>query len=80
MPPATFEAFRDHGRVRPTLEADLDGARGALAELAQLGISMDQITDKLLVEAIRLFQEPFAKLLAAIEARRGEGVGMNAPA
>ena len=74
MPPATFEAFRDHGRVRPTLEADLDGARGALAELAQLGISMDQVTDKLLVEAIRLFQEPFAKLLAAIEARRAAAV------
>jgi transaldolase len=80
MPPATFDAFRDHGRVRPTLDADIDGARRALAELADLGISIDQLTDRLLVEAIRLFQEPFAKLLATIEARRGEGVGANAPA
>ncbi len=80
MPPATFDAFRDHGRVRPTLEADVDGARRALADLADLGISLDGVTDRLLVDAIRLFEEPFAKLLAAIEARRGEGTGVNAPA
>jgi transaldolase/glucose-6-phosphate isomerase len=80
MPPATFDAFRDHGRVRPTLEADVDGARRALAGLGELGISVDEVTERLLVEAIRLFQEPFAKLLAAIEARRGAGVGVNAPA
>ncbi len=51
-----------------------------MQELSDLGISIDQITDRLLVDAIRLFQEPFAKLLAAIEARRGEGVGADAPA
>ena len=80
MPPATFDAFRDHGRVRPTLEADVDGARRAMQELSDLGISVDQITDRLLVDAIHLFQEPFAKLLGAIEARRGEGAGAGAPA
>ena len=45
MPPATFEAFREHGRVRPTLEADVEGARRAMAELADLGISITQVTD-----------------------------------
>jgi transaldolase len=80
MPPATFEAFRDHGRVRPTLEADVEGARRALAELGQLGISLDDVTGRLAVEAIRLFQEPFAKLLEAIESRRRAGVGASAPA
>jgi transaldolase len=81
MPPATFDAFRDHGRVRPTLEVDVEGARRALAELDGLGISIDEVTDRLLVDAIHLFQEPFAKLLAAIEARRGSAaVGPNAPA
>jgi transaldolase len=80
MPPATFDAFRDHGRVRPTLEADVDGARRALGELADLGISIDEVTDRLLVDAIRLFRDPFAKLLATIEARRGEGMGAGAPA
>jgi transaldolase len=70
MPPATFEAFRDHGRVRPTLEEDVDGARRTMAELAELGISMGALTDQLLKEGVRLFAEPFAKLLATIQKRR----------
>ena len=80
MPPATFEAFRDHGRVRPTLEADVEGAGRAMAELAALGISLDDVTDRLLAEGVRLFAEPFAKLLAAIEARRATAAHTGAPA
>jgi transaldolase len=71
VPPATFDAFRDHGRVRPTLEADVEGARRTMAELRDLGISIDAVTDRLLEEGVRLFAEPFSKLIAAIEARRG---------
>ncbi|HEX9288141.1 MAG TPA: transaldolase [Anaeromyxobacteraceae bacterium] len=71
VPPATFDAFRDHGRVAPTLEAGLDDARAAIAELAALGISLDDVTERLLEDGVRLFAEPFAKLLATIEARRG---------
>jgi len=71
VPPATFDAFRDHGRVAPTLEAGVDDARAAIAELAALGISLDDVTDRLLEDGVRLFAEPFAKLLATIEARRG---------
>jgi transaldolase len=78
MPPATFEAFRDHGRVRPTLEEDAEGARRALADLEALGISLDEATDRLLVEGVRLFSEPFAKLLAVIEGRRAAGAGAGA--
>jgi transaldolase len=70
MPPATFDAFRDHGRVAATLEAELDGARAALSELAALGVSLGAVTDELLAEGVRLFAEPFAKLLATIDARR----------
>jgi transaldolase len=80
MPPATFEAFRDHGRVGSTLEAHVEGARAALAELAALGISIDQVTDELLAEGIRLFEEPFGKLLATIERRRSAEVGSGANA
>jgi transaldolase len=72
LPPATFDAFRDHGRVAPTLEAGVDDARAAIAELAALGVSLDDVTDRLLQDGVRLFAEPFAKLLATIEARRGE--------
>lgn len=66
LPPATLEAFRDHGRTRPSLTEDLDEAEETMTALAQAGISMAEVTDKLLDEAIRLFAEPFEKLLAAI--------------
>ena len=79
MPPATFEAFRDHGRVRPTLEADVEGARRAMADLADLGISIDDVTDRLLADGLRLFSEPFTKLLDVIEARREAEAGAGAP-
>jgi transaldolase len=81
MPPATFEAFREHGRVRPTLEEDVEGARRALSDLEELGVSLDEATDRLLVEGVRLFSEPFARLLAVIEKRRASapGAGAGAP-
>lgn len=72
VPPATFDAFRDHGRVRATLTSEVDQARVTMATLAEVGISMAEVTDTLLVEAVRLFAEPFDKLLAAIEKRRRE--------
>jgi transaldolase / glucose-6-phosphate isomerase len=66
MPPATMEAFRDHGRVRASLEDDLEGARDTMEILAQVGISMTEVTDKLTDEGVRLFAEPFDKLLDAL--------------
>jgi transaldolase len=82
MPPATFDAFRDHGRAALTLESDLGEARMALAELQATGISLDQVTAQLLADGVRLFREPFQKLLAAVRARRGtsaqaEGAGAS---
>ncbi len=70
MPPATLEAFRDHGRVRASLEEDLEGARDTMEILAQMNISMQEVTEKLLEEGVRLFAEPFDKLLDAL-AHRG---------
>jgi transaldolase len=79
MPPATFDAFRDHGRVAATLEDDVAGARAALAELEGLGIPLDQVTERLLEDGVRLFAEPFAKLLATIDARRRARHAGDAP-
>jgi transaldolase/glucose-6-phosphate isomerase len=70
MPPATFQAFRDHGRVRPTLEEDIKGARQTLLTLAGVGIDLGQVTAELLEAGIKLFAEPFDKLLRAIEEKR----------
>jgi transaldolase / glucose-6-phosphate isomerase len=72
MPPATLEAFRHHGRPRASLEEDLEEARDTMEVLAQVGISMHEVTEKLLDEGVRLFAEPFDKLLDTL-AQRGSG-------
>jgi transaldolase/glucose-6-phosphate isomerase len=69
MPPATLDAFRDHGVPRASLERGPDEARAALAELARHGIRLDEVTARLLDEGVALFADAFAKLMAAIEAR-----------
>ena len=67
MPPATLEAFRDHGEVTRTVDQDVDGAERLLADLEALGISLRDVTDKLLVEGIASFQKSFDGLLSGLE-------------
>src|ERR1700757_1563801 len=67
MPPATIDAFRDHGRVRQTLTEDIPGAQKTMDDLAKAGISMKEVTDKLTVDGVKLFSDAFDKLLAAVE-------------
>jgi len=69
MPVETLAAFRDHGRARASLEADLQEAETTLAELAAVGISLREVTDHLIDDGIHKFQEPFDKLLAALAIR-----------
>ena len=69
IPPATFDAFRDHGKPRASLEADLDAAHDMMETLAAVGISMKQVTDDLVTQAVKLFAEPFDKLLNAVDAK-----------
>ncbi|MDQ6716888.1 MAG: transaldolase [Gemmatimonadota bacterium] len=71
MPPATIDAFRDHGEVRRTVNARVGAAEGLLKELEGVGISMREVTDKLLVEGIASFQKSFDELLAGIQAKVG---------
>jgi transaldolase/glucose-6-phosphate isomerase len=70
VPPATMDAFREHGRVARTLDANLDAAHKVMSDLEKAGISMKHVTDQLLDDAIRLFDEAFAKLLSAVEAKK----------
>ncbi len=69
LPPATLEAFRDHGRVRLSLTEGLDEARRVMAELERCGISLEQVTDRLLEDGVRLFAEAFDKLLEVVAQR-----------
>jgi transaldolase / glucose-6-phosphate isomerase len=65
IPPATFDAFRDHGKLRASLTEDLESARRTMENLAQARISMKDVTDKLLVEGVKLFADAFKQLLEA---------------
>ncbi len=67
VPPATLEAFRDHGKPHQSLTEDLDGARKTMADLAGVGIVMKDVTDKLTADGVKLFADAFDELLAAVE-------------
>ncbi len=69
IPPATLDAFRDHGRAKPSLEADVDAAQVTMQTLEKTGISMQKVTDDLVTQAVKLFAEPFDKLLNAVDAK-----------
>jgi len=69
IPPATIDAFRDHGHARQSLTEDVESAKETMETLAKVGISIDQITSKLTEDGVRLFEEAFDKLLQAVEKR-----------
>lgn len=69
IPPATFDAFRDHGRPRASLEEGIDDARNTMESLEAAGIPIKQVTDQLVGQALKLFAEPFDKLLNSVDAR-----------
>ena len=70
VPPATLDAFRDHGKLRDSLEENVPDAERVLSGLAKAGISLDAITDKLVDEGLQLFSESFDKLLGAVAHKR----------
>ena len=70
MPPATLEAFRDHGKARDSLEDDIEGARRVLDELETAGISLDQITADLVSDGVKLFADAADKLYGAVAHKR----------
>ena len=71
IPPATMDAFRDHGTVNPnSIEQDVAGARAVLAELEEHGVSLKEVTDELVKEGVQQFADAFDKLFGAIAKRR----------
>jgi transaldolase/glucose-6-phosphate isomerase len=74
VPEKTFTAFRTSGRPRASLMENwaesLEQARETMRTLAEVGISMKEVTETLLADAVRLFSEPFDKLLTAVEEKR----------
>ncbi len=72
IPPATMDSFRDHGVLRRTIDADLPAADKTMSDLEKAGISMKQITGKLLDDAIRLFDEAFTQLHTVVEQKKAK--------
>jgi transaldolase len=70
MPPQTIEAFRDHGKVRRTVDADVDKARDEIAALEKAGVSMKDVTEKLLVDGLASFQKSYDSAVAGIAKKR----------
>jgi transaldolase len=71
IPPATVDAFRDHGKLRPSLTENVEGANKTMSDLEAAGISMKEVTDKLIADAVKLFQDPFNQLLESIAKHAG---------
>ena len=74
IPPATFDAFREHGQLRQSLTQGFDEAHDTMESLERAGISMKTVTNKLLDDGVKLFEDAFVKLLKAVDSRdKGPG-------
>jgi transaldolase len=71
MPPATIDAFKDHGVVAIAVDKKVAAAEGLLKEIEAVGISMREVTEKLLVDGIASFQKSFDELIAGLESKIG---------
>lgn len=67
IPPATYEAFKAHGKAILTLDKDIDKAQEILNKLEKAGISIEKVCDQLVTDGIRLFSEPFDELLVSLK-------------
>ena len=81
VPPATLDAFRDHGKLRDSLEENIDDAKRVLDELQRSGISLDAITADLVKDGVKLFADAADKLYGAVAHKRAAvlGGGIDSP-
>lgn len=70
MPPATMDAFRDHGQPCETLDQGLPQAAEIVRRLKQAGIDLIEIGEELQLDGVQSFDESFTDLINSIEGRR----------
>jgi transaldolase/glucose-6-phosphate isomerase len=75
VPPATLDAFRDHGKPRDSLEENIEDAKHVLAELEKSGISLDAITADLVKDGVKQFADAADKLYGAVAHKRATVLG-----
>ena len=66
LPPATWDAFRDHGKPADTLKSDLAGARKVLRDLEAAGVDLSRVTQELEDSGVKSFADSYAALLACV--------------
>ncbi len=69
LPDKTILAFDDHGTVARTIDADVDGAKAIVAELAELGIDLEEVAVKLENEGVASFAKAFEDVLQTLATR-----------
>jgi transaldolase len=72
VPPATLDAFRDHGRVRVTLGTEEEEAHTVLATAAALGLDLHTITEQLQTDGIKTFAASFDQLVVTLREKRSQ--------
>ncbi len=77
IPPATMDAFRDHGHVRASLTEDVEGARHVLAEAERLGLDLPGVTKHLVEDGVKLFADAADALLLAVAKKRATLLGSS---
>ena len=70
LPPATLEAFLDHGNMTTNLETDVEVAGSRIAKLDRLGIDLEAITKQVLEDGVKSFAKSFDALLESITEKR----------
>ncbi len=75
MPPATMDAYRDHGKPRASLAENVAAAKTVMDALPVAGISIDAVTAKLVDDGVRLFADAADQLYAAVQKKRRTVLG-----
>ncbi len=70
IPPATYDAFRDHGTVKLTIEDGLDEAKTTLAKLAEIGVDLEAVCLKLQNDGVKSFADSFDSLMQTIQTKQ----------
>ena len=77
LPPATLDAYQDHGQPEIRIESDLDRARALIGELAAVGIDLDRVTDRLETEGVAAFVASYRSLVDTVAVRREAALTMQ---
>ncbi|MFQ5975238.1 MAG: bifunctional transaldolase/phosoglucose isomerase [Candidatus Hydrothermarchaeales archaeon] len=70
IPPATLNAFRDHGKAQASLEERTSKSEENLEKLKGLGIDLNALTEKLQIDGLKSFSDSFDALLSSLEEKR----------